>query len=403
VGQDSSPARVLQDPRAADVDVGRRTGVLPHKETNMPPPYRSYVLVSLDQIARNYRNVRAAVGSGVEVMAVVKADAYGHGALAVSRTLIREGAKWLAVSSVDEGVALRLAGIPARILVMAGFLPQEQEAIVEYDLTPTAHSLQDIAELDRISVAFHLKIDSGMGRLGTRAEPAEIVAALGGLRHARMEGLMTHFASAADFTSPQTEQQLARFHACLEALRQAGIGVDCVHTSSTNAIGYARKDAWHNMVRAGHALYGYVSPPRGAGLEQILDVQPALTWRAKILAIKDIPEGTLVGYGGTFRAPSAMRIAILGAGYADGVFHRLSNRGKAIAAGQIVPIIGTISMDLTTIDVSHAPELKRGDDVTLLGSEGDARLDAQQIAKVAGTISYNILSSISARVRRVYV
>jgi alanine racemase len=375
----------------------------------MPPPYRSYVLVSLGQIARNYRNVCAAVGAGVEVMAVVKADAYGHGALAVSRRLVREGAKWLAVSSVDEGVALRLAGIPARILVMAGFLPQEREAVVEYDLTPTAHSLDDIAELDRMAeragqpLAFHLKVDSGMGRLGTRAEPEEIVSVLARLRHARIEGLMTHFASAADFTSPQTDEQLARFDACLAALREAGMGIECVHTSSTNAIGYARKNAWHNMVRAGHALYGYVSPPRGAGQRQILDVQPALTWKAKILAVKDIPAGTLVGYGGTFRAPAAMRIAILGAGYADGVFHRLSNRGKAIAAGQIVPILGTVSMDLTTIDVSHAPELKPGDDVTLLGVEGDARLDAQQIAKVAGTISYNILSSISARVRRVYV
>jgi alanine racemase len=375
----------------------------------MAPPYRSYVLVSLDQIARNYRNVRGAVGPGVEVMAVVKADAYGHGALAVSRTLIREGAKWLAVSSVDEGVTLRLAGIPARILVMAGFLPQEREALVEYDLTPTAHSLEDVAALEQMAerasqpLAFHLKVDSGMGRLGTRAEPDQIVAALTGLRYARIEGLMTHFASAADFTSPQTDEQLARFNARLAALRDAGLGIECVHTSSTNAIGYARKDAWHNMVRAGQALYGYVSPARGEGPGQILEVQPALTWKAKILAVKDIPEGTLVGYGGTFRAPSAMRIAILGAGYADGVFHRLSNRGKVIAAGQIVPIVGTISMDLTTIDVSHAPELKPGDDVTLLGSEGDVRLDAQQIARVAGTISYNILSSISARVRRVYV
>ena len=375
----------------------------------MQPPYRSYVLVSLDQIARNYRNVRAAVGPGVEVMAVVKADAYGHGALAVSRTLVREGAKWLAVSSVDEGVALRLAGIPARILVMAGFLPQEREAVMEYDLTPTAHSLDDIAELDRMaesagqSLAFHLKVDSGMGRLGTRAEPEEIVAVLVRLRHARIEGLMTHFASAADFTSPQTDEQVARFNARLVALREAGMGVECVHTSSTNAIGYARKDAWHNMVRAGHALYGYVSPPRGAARQPILDVRPALTWRAKILAVKDIPEGTLVGYGGTFRAPSAMRIAILGAGYADGVFHRLSNRGKVIAAGQVVPIVGTVSMDLTTIDVTNVRELKPGDDVTLLGAESDARLDAQQIARVAGTISYNILSSISARVRRVYI
>jgi len=375
----------------------------------MPPPYRSYVLVSLDRIARNYRNVRAAVGPGVEVMAVVKADAYGHGALAVSRTLVGEGAKWLAVSSVDEGVALRAAGIEVRILVMAGFLPQERDALVEYDITPTAHSLEDIAELDRMAersgrpLAFHLKIDSGMGRLGTRAQPEEIVAALACLRHARLEGLMTHFASAADFTSPQTDEQLARFQACLEAVREAGMAVDWVHTSSTNAIGYGRRDAWHNMVRTGHALYGYVSPPRGAGLAQILDVQPALTWKAKILAVKDIPAGTLVGYGGTFRAPAAMRIAILGAGYADGVFHRLSNRGKAIAAGQFAPIVGTVSMDLTTIDVSRTPELKPGDDVTLLGSEGDARLDAQQIARTAGTISYNILSSISARVRRVYV
>ncbi|HLY19887.1 MAG TPA: alanine racemase [Bryobacteraceae bacterium] len=375
----------------------------------MAPRFRSYVLVSLDQIARNYRNVRGAVGPGIEVMAVVKADAYGHGALEVSRALIGEGAEWLAVSSVDEGAALRSAGITTRILVMAGFLSQEREAVVEHQLTPTAHSLEDIAELDRMAeragrpLAFHLKIDSGMGRLGTRAEPAEIVAALRALRHARIEGLMTHFASAADFTSPQTDAQMARFQACYQALEEAGIPVDCVHTSSTNAIGYARRGGWYNMVRAGHALYGYVSPARGAGPRQILDVQPALTWKAKILAVKEIPEGTLVGYGGTFRAPSAMRIAILGAGYADGVFHRLSNRGKVIAAGQIAPIVGTISMDLTTIDVSHAPQLKPGDDVTLLGAEGEVSLDAQQIARVAGTISYNILSSISARVRRVYV
>jgi len=375
----------------------------------MTPPFRSYVLVSLERIVRNYRNVCAVVGPGITVMAVVKADAYGHGALEVSRALIREGAQWLAVSSVDEGVALRCAGIQARILVMAGFLPSEQEALVAHNLTPTAQSLDDIAELERLAqrtgkpLAFHLKIDSGMARLGTRAEPHEIAAALRALRLARIEGLMTHFASAADFTSPQTGQQVARFRACYDALRAAGIDIDYVHTSSTNAIGYARRDAWYNMVRAGHALYGYVSPPRGSAPKQILEVKPALTWKAKILAVKDIPEGALVGYGGAFRAPGPMRIAILGAGYADGLFHRLSNRGKVIAAGQIAPIVGTISMDLTTIDVSHAPGLQPGDVVTLLGTEGGVTLDAQQIARVAGTISYNILSSISARVRRVYV
>ena len=177
-----------------------------------------------------------------------------------------------------------------------------------------------------------------MGRLGTRAQPDEIVAALQRLAaraHGRPDDALRlgggfHFARRPTSRWPGSTR-------VWRPLREAGIGVDYVHTSSTNAIGYARRDAWHNMVRAGHALYGYVSPARGAAPAQILDVQPALTWKAKILAVKDIPEGTLVGYGGTFRAPPAMRIAILGAGYADGVFHRLSNRGKVIAAGQLVP------------------------------------------------------------------
>jgi alanine racemase len=157
------------------------------------------------------------------------------------------------------------------------------------------------------------------------------------------------------------------------------------------------------MVRAGHAIYGYLSPARGEAPQPLLEVKPALTWKAKLLAVKEVPEGALIGYGGTFRAPCAMRIGILGAGYADGIFHRLSNRGKVIADGKLSAILGTISMDLTTIDLSHTDALRPGDDVTLLGAEGDAALDAQQIARVAGTISYNILCSISSRVRRVYI
>jgi alanine racemase len=372
------------------------------------PPYRSYVLISRDRIAQNYREVRSAVGPGIEVLGVVKADAYGHGSVEVSRVLLGEGAKWLAVSSVDEGVTLRCAGIQARILVMAGFLKYEGPAIVEYDLTPAVHSLEDVAEIDRLAhscgkpLRYHLKIDSGMSRLGTRASASEIAAALAGPRLAHLEALMTHFASAADYVSPQTDEQVARFHKLAAALAGEGIRPDYVHMSSTNAIGYGRREAWHNMVRAGHAIYGYLSPARGPAPARLLDVRPALTWKAKILTVKDIPEGARVGYGGSFHAPHAMRIAVLGAGYADGVFHRLSNRGKVIAAGKLTPILGTISMDLTTIDISHAPALKPGDEVTLLGREGDASLDAQEIARVAGTISYNILCNISARVRRVY-
>jgi alanine racemase len=373
-------------------------------------PFRSYVLVSRDQIARNFHNVQAVVGPEIEVCAVVKADAYGHGAIEVSKVLVAHGAKRLAVSSVDEGANLRCGGIlQPRILVMGGFLPYEGQAIVEYDLTPVAHSLDQVRELEELARAsgkplrFHLKLDSGMGRLGTRATAREIVAALAETRHACLEGLMTHFASAADYTSDQTDAQLAYFHEVADQLKAAGVQPECLHASSTNAIGYGRTEGWHNMVRAGHALYGYVSPARGDAPPQRLDVHPALTWKAKLLAVKDIPEGTLVGYGGMFRASRAMRIGIIGAGYADGMFHRLSNRGQVIAGGKLAAILGAISMDLTTIDLSHAESLIPGDDVTLLGREGDAMLDAQQVARVVGSISYNILCSISARVRRVYV
>jgi alanine racemase len=373
-------------------------------------PFRSYVLVSRDQIAQNYRAVRALVGPHIEVAGVVKADAYGHGALEVSRVLVAEGARWLAVSSIDEGVQLRRGGIvEPKILVMGGFLSYEADALIEYDLTPAIHSLEQIRDLDRLAAAagipisFHLKVDSGMSRLGTRATAAEILDALAGAPHARLAGLMTHFASAADYTSEQTARQLAYFHSIRDQLQAAGVRAPHLHTSSTIAIAYGRSEAWHTLVRAGHALYGYVSPARGDAPAPLLHVKPALTWKAKILTVKDIPEGALVGYGGTFRAPRPMRIGVLGAGYADGMFHRLSNRGKVIAAGRLVPILGTISMDLTTIDLSHADSLAPGDEVTLLGTEGECSLDAQQIAKVAGTISYNILCSISARVRRVYV
>ncbi len=376
----------------------------------MSCPYRSYVLVSREQIARNYRGVRAVVGPGVEVAGVVKADAYGHGALEVSRVLAAEGARWLAVATVDEGVALWRGGIEGiRILVMGGFLPYEGEALVEYDLTPAVHSLEQVAQVERLArasertVRYHLKIDSGMGRLGTRASAEEILAALGRAPHAQLEGLMTHFASAADYTKKQTEEQLDYFEAIGARLELGGVKPLYRHTSSTIAVGYGRRAGWHQMVRAGHALYGYVSPARGAAPPQLLEVKPALTWKAKLLAVKEVPEGALIGYGGTFRAPRAMRIGVLGAGYADGMFHRLSNRGKVIAGGQITPILGAISMDVTTIDLSHTTALREGDDVTLLGAEGGASLYAPEIARMAGTISYNILCSISARVKRVYV
>ena len=372
-------------------------------------PYRSYVLISREQLVRNYRSVRAAAGPGLGVMAVVKANAYGHGAVEVARVLVGEGVEWLAVSSVNEGVALRRAGIEKPILVMSGFLPYEWPAVAESRLTPAVHSLDGLRTLERLACEsgkradYHLKIDSGMYRLGTRAAAAEIIAALRETKHAKLDGLMTHFASPADYNSQQTEEQIAYFAGVIQELRATGFSPPHIHVSSTNALAYKRNPGWLTMVRPGHALYGYVSPARGDAPKPVLDVKPILTWKAKILLVKDIPEGARVGYGGSYRATGPMRIAVLAAGYADGVPHRLSGRGKVIAAGALVPILGSVSMDLTTIDVSNARSLGPGDEVTLLGREGNVELDAQQIARMAGTISYAILCGIGDRVERVYV
>jgi len=261
------------------------------------------------------------------------------------------------------------------------------------------HSLDD---LPAARVPYHLKIDSGMGRLGTRAQP-DVVARAVAAAPARCEGVMTHFASSANYESSQTGEQIRHFEGVLAGLRSAGLGPRYVHASGTIPVAYHRREAWWNLVRPGHAIYGYVSPARGAAPKRRLDVKPALTWKATVLAVKDLEAGALIGYGGMHRAGRTMRIAVLAAGYADGIPHRLSNRGQVIAHGKLAPIVGAVSMDLTTIDVTASPEIRVGDAVTLLGSEGGISIDAQQMARLAGTISYGVLCGISARVKRVYV
>jgi len=372
-------------------------------------PYRSWVEVSRAQIAQNFLSIRHAVGPDVEVMPVVKADAYRHGAVEVSRTLESQGARWLAVSNTDEGIALRDAGIATRILVMADFLPFTRAALLANNLTPVIHSLAALTELDQLAAArnervrCHLKIDSGMGRLGVRASASEIASAILAARQVEVEGLMTHFASAGNYVGAQTDEQIALFESIVSFLAQARIHPALIHLSSTIPVGYARRRAWRGMVRPGHAIYGYVSPVRGHAPAKIIDVQPALSWRAAILSVKDLPTGALLGDGGMFRTERPTRLAVLAVGYADGVPHRLSNRGSVIVNGRLAPIIGAVSMDLTTIDVTDSPAVQVGDAVTLLGREGDVSIDAQSIAKLAGTISYSVLCGIHARVKRVYV
>jgi len=376
-----------------------------------PFAYRSWVEISLQQITENFRAVLAVVGPEVEVMPVVKADAYRHGAVEVSRALAAAGARWLAVSNVEEGAILRDRGITTRILVMADFLPAERAGLLEYNLTPVIHSLGDIAEWDRLAAGaggeprdYHLKIDSGMGRLGTRASAQEILDAASAAKHTRLEGLMTHFASSANYASPQTDEQSRVFEDVCSELARGGVNPPFLHLSSSTPVAYGRRGAWKRMVRPGHAIYGYVSQiAKGTAPPRLLDVRPALAWKAAVLAVKDLPAGALVGYGGMYRTTQPARIAVLAAGYADGIPHRLSNKGRVIAKGHWAPIIGAVSMDLTTIDITHCPPLAPGDSVTLLGSEGGISIDAQQIAKLAGTISYSVLCGIHARVKRIYM
>jgi alanine racemase len=355
-------------------------------------------------VAANYRAVRDAVSPSAQVIGVVKADAYRHGAIEIAKVLCREGAGWLAVSSVEEGAALRGAGIECRILVMAGVMTWERQAVREFGLTPVVHSLDELGAFNEGGpMDVHLKIDTGMERLGTSACAARIASALAKVPGIRVEGLMSHFASATDFTSPQTEEQICRFRQTAAELAELGVRPPLMHFSSTNAIAYPRRDAWMSLVRPGHAIYGYVSPARGPAPDPLFCVKPALVWKAKIVTVKDVPAGARIGYGGSYLATAAMRIAVLAAGYADGIPHRLSNKGKVIAGGRLAPMVGTVSMDLTTIDITASPQIRPGDEVTLLGREGDVSLDAQQIARTAGTISYNVLCGISARVKRFYV
>jgi alanine racemase len=361
----------------------------------MKAPFRSWVEISRSRIAANYQVVRNLVGAEIEICPVVKANAYGHGAAQVARTLIAEGVRWLAVSSIEEGVSLREQGITdPRILVMADFLPNQRGAIIPFRLTPVIHDLDEISLLEELAalqgkpIEFHLKLDTGMGRLGVRAEPGRIAGALSNLSWARFEGLMTHLASAGEAAVAQTAE-FDRIYSALPVIPHYR------HIAATTGLAAGRREAWKNMVRPGLAIYGYA--PASAHLGGL---QPALEWKAALLSVKDLPAGVPVGYGGTYRTARPTRIGIVAAGYADGVPRSLANRGCLVADGVDAAVLGAVSMDVTTIDLSGAPHLRPGDTVTIIAS--DQRHNAAAVAATAGMISYDLLCGIGERVRRVW-
>ena len=370
--------------------------------------------VSLTTLRQNFRAVVRHAGVGVTVCSVVKADAYGHGAVECSRALQAEGAKWLGVTSLDEAIPLREAGIELRILLMTGFWRGEEAEIVRLGLTPTVwepwhiESLQCAAASSGIvPLAVHLKVDTGMGRLGVSLEelPA-VLKALTAAPHLVLEGLSTHLASSEIMDAPSVAEQERRFEEAQRMVQAAGFNPSLVHMANTSAL-ISRHETWKNMVRPGVALYGYYLPFQRAGREVSggtlrLQVKPVLTWKTRILSMRNFAANQPLGYGGTYVTKAPARVAVLPVGYADGYNRQLSNRGRVIVRDHYAPIIGSISMDLTLVDVTGIPGIAVGDEVILLGTSDGLSVDALEHARLANSSPYEILCNISKRVPRRY-
>jgi alanine racemase len=371
--------------------------------------------VSLSALRQNYRTVRDYVGRGVTVCAVVKAYGYGHGAVECAKALEQEGASWLGVTSLDEAIPLREEGIDTRILLMTGFWRGEEEDIVRLGLTPTIWEDGHIELFERAAARVgvtqhpvHLKIDSGMGRLGAAPENLpQICAALKSSPHLKLEGFATHLASSEVLDAPSVGEQLKVFAAAQRVLHDYGFDPPLVHAANTSAV-ISHHESWNTMVRPGLALYGYHLPferagriVSGAGLR--LAVQPVLTWKTRILSVREMRAGQALGYGGTYVTKAPARIAVLPVGYADGLNRGLSAGGRVIVREHYAPIVGRISMDLTLVDVTGIPGIAVADEVILLGSHDGLSVDAREHAELANTIPYEILCAISKRVPRKFI
>jgi alanine racemase len=371
--------------------------------------------VSLATLRQNFRTVQKHVGTSVTVCAVVKADAYGHGAVECSRALEAEGAGWLGVTSLDEAIPLREAGIGAHILLMTGFWRGEESEIVRLRLTPTVWELWHIESLEAAAAVLgvsrhpvHLKIDTGMGRLGVVVDqlPA-VLAALKSAKHLVLAGLSTHLASSEIMDAPSVAEQERVFEGARRLVREAGMEPNFVHMANTGAV-ISRRETWNNMVRPGVALYGYYLPFQRAGREVSggtlrLPVKPILTWKTRILSMRNFGANQPLGYGATYVTKAPAHVAVLPVGYADGYNRQLSNRGRVIVREHYAPIVGRISMDLTLVDVTGIPAVAVGDEVILLGAGGGLSVDALEHAELANSTPYEILCNISKRVPRRYV
>jgi alanine racemase len=360
--------------------------------------------IDLDALAHNVRVLRGRLGAA-GIMAVIKADAYGHGALPVARALEREGVEWLAVALPEEGVELRSGGVRSPVLVMGGFEPPQADLILDHSLTAAVFRPDQVEALSAAAsrrgrkAEVHVKVDTGMGRLGVpAAEVGGFAALLAGAAGLTVSGAFSHLAAADDPDDPFTAEQANLFLRCVAALKERGLRPALLHLANSPAV-IGHRSTWMMLARPGLLLFGCNPVRRGS----LLPVRPVMAVRSKVVFLKDLPAGASVGYGRAWRAATPSRIATLSIGYADGLPRAAGNRGEVLLRGRRAPIAGRISMDLTTIDVTAIPGAALGDVATVIGAaEGDA-IGAGDVADAAGTIPWEILSRIGARVPRLFL
>jgi alanine racemase len=375
--------------------------------------------IDLGAIAHNVRELRRRTDPQARVMAVVKANGYGHGAVEVARTALASGAEWLGVARLSEAIALREAGCGAPILVFGYTPPADAGRLLDFDLRQSVCSLDaaraysEAAAIRSRRIRVHLKVDTGMGRLGmvpadlSGQDPRHAVGeafireatAIARLPGISAEGIFTHFAAADSADLSSAKRQLTLFMEVVSALKSSGLEFELRHSANSAAV-IAIPESHLDLVRPGIALYG-LRPSEEIDLIGI-SLKPAMALKTRIIHLKSVPAGTAISYGMTYRTPSATVIATVPAGYADGYRRLFSSRGSMLVHGRRVPVVGRVCMDLTMLDVGAVPDARVEDEVVIFGRQGDEAISADDLARELGTVNYEIVCDLTARVPRVY-
>ena len=369
----------------------------------VPSTHRAWVEIDLEVIRRNVQAIRRLLRPSTQLMSVVKADGYGHGAIAVAQTALSAGASWLAVATLEEGVQLRQAGIEAPILLFGPTLCKEGiEAVAAHRLQPTVCSLNQARRFSEAGlgpIPIHLKVDTGMSRLGVAWQEAQdLLNTLRLLPNVTVASLYSHLATADAADPVTTAQQFERFARLVAMLEKQGTKPPLVHLANSAAT-LALPETHFDLVRIGLAQYGLYPAPH---LQEVVALHPALSVKARIIFVKTVPPGTGVSYGHTFRTGRPTRLATVSIGYGDGIPRALSNKIDFLVRGRRARQVGTITMDQCLIDVTDLPETFEGDITTLLGQDGDERISVAEWAERLGTISYEILTVLSPRLPRIF-